>query len=62
MKYFKTSVVSFALAKLKATRRVAGIIALVAIIWLSFVTYGGDDSDDNGGRRNGGQAKVNLDH
>jgi hypothetical protein len=45
MKGMKTSVVSFALAKLKAARRAAGIIAIAAAVGLGFAACG----DDGGG-------------
>jgi hypothetical protein len=48
MKNIITSVGSFAKAKLQATRRVAGIIALIAIIGSSFAACGDGDSGSGG--------------
>jgi hypothetical protein len=55
MKSLKTSVVSFAIAKLKAKRRsLLAIIAIVAIIGFSMAGCGGGSGDDGGGGNGGG--------
>jgi len=64
MKNFKTSLGSFAIAKLKATRRVAatrraaGIIALIAIISFSFAACAG--LDFTGGGEGGGNSTASA--